>query len=311
MDSELKLSVLMTVYNESDFVEYAISSVLPYVDDLVIVEGAYKESVECGASPRSDDGTIEAIHNLFGLDSSERLDYINGPSTEGCNVYYIEANEKTDKDQRNIGLKKIKEFNQNGWLLIVDGDEVYTKENFTMVRNFMRTMSAQNKMAAYFKSLTFVNDANTCCEQEFPRLFRVTPGCEFVNDNFMCWKDKGLSWTQPHVIKLPYLRYHHYAFCKSDKKRFKLKKDWWESRFKDRDFEYDWYLDEDGKIWSPNHNLRPYHNDHPEAIKDHPLVAGRFTSGREVKTKEEEETKGEISDLASFHESAVKEKENA
>ena len=42
----MKLSVLMTVYNEKEFVEYAIRSCLPYVDHLVVVEGAYQEVID-------------------------------------------------------------------------------------------------------------------------------------------------------------------------------------------------------------------------------------------------------------------------
>jgi len=254
-----KLSVLMTVYNESDFVDYAIRACQPYVDNLIIVEGAYQETIALGAEPRSTDGTRLTLSKLS-LDI--RRDAI------------IEANEQTDKDQRNVGLEKIKELNPDGWLLIIDGDEVYTKENFEIIRNFMYLMDKQNKKAAYFKSLTFVNDAKTYCEQEFPRLFKISQNCSFFSDNYMTWEGKGDDWSLKNIIKLPYLRYHHYAFCKSkDKKRFQLKKDWWESRFPDeRNFEYDWYVNEEGKIWSPNHKLLRYTGKHPEIMKDHPLL---------------------------------------
>ena len=249
-----RLSVLMTVFNEIDFVEYAIRSCLPYVDDLVIVEGSYKETIACGAEPRSTDGTREKILSLITGDDK---------------VTYFEQNAESDKDQRNIGLNAIKEFNPDGWLHIVDGDEVYTKENFEMIHNFMNLMEKQNKRAAYFKSLTFVNDMQNFTEQEFPRLFRITKDCTFVNDNHMTWRDA--DWTPQYVIKLPYLRYHHFAFCKSDQSRFKLKCDWWNTRFGEKEFEYDWYQDEEGKIWSPNHTIQKYTGKLPKIMKDHPM----------------------------------------
>ena len=58
----MRLSVLMTIYDEAEFVDSAIRSALPYVDDLVIVEGAYEETIKPGRSPRSTDGTIDIIN---------------------------------------------------------------------------------------------------------------------------------------------------------------------------------------------------------------------------------------------------------
>jgi len=269
--SSNRLSILMIVYNEADFVEYSIRAALPHVDDLVIVEGAFAETIDCGAEPRSTDETKEKIRltAFKGLIKDEIGHGSFSFSKDLGDVYYIEANEKTDKDQRNVGLEKIKKLNPNGWLLIIDGDEIYTKENFEMIRNFMNLMGKQNKKAAYFKSLTFVNDMEHYTEQEFPRLFRITPECKFVDDNYMEWKDA--SWTLEHILKLPYLRYHHFAFCKSGL-RFETKKKWWETRFPERkDFEYDWYRDEKGEIWSPNHVIREYTGKLPEILKDHPL----------------------------------------
>jgi len=258
-----KLSVLMTVYNESQFVEYAIKACLPHVDHLVIVEGAYQETISLGASPRSTDGTIEKIDRLM-------LDYILPPDTEGpivSSIDFIQANEKTDKDQRNIGLQKIKELNPDGWCLIIDGDEIYEPDTFKMVRISMSNMEKTNKYAAYFKSLTFVNDMNHYTEQEFPRLFKITPEAKFVNDNFMSW-DK-IGWAPPWVIKIPYITYFHYSFCKGNA-RFELKKKWWETRF-GREFDYGWKVNDQGKIEDEGHDIYEFTAQHPKIMEDHPL----------------------------------------
>lgn len=269
-----KLSVLMTVYNEADFVEYAIRACLPHVDDLVIVEGAYQETIALGASPRSTDGTIKKVKDLTVVRPDSSEDHLKNAMKI---VRYIEANEQTDKDQRNIGLKEIKKRNPDGWVLIIDGDEVYDKNAFSMIKVAMHNMDKSNKLAAYFRSLTFVNDMEHFAEQDFPRLFKITPECKFIDDNFMTWPDKSTGWFSPAIIKIPYIRYHHYAFCKGNGERFKLKKDWWESRFGDnymntgKKFEYDWYVDKNGKIYSPNHDIVLYTGKHPEIMKDHPL----------------------------------------
>ena len=118
--------------------------------------------------------------------------------------------------------------------------------------------------------MSFVNDLQHFTVQEFPRLFKITKGCKFVSDNYMYWQDKMLGWGLPHIIHLPYLRFHHMAFCKG-LERFKLKSDWWNSRFNDKNFKYDWYVDDDGKLYSPNHEIQLYTGKLPEILKDHPL----------------------------------------
>lgn len=262
-----RLSVLMTVYNEAEFVEYAIRACLPYVDDLVIVEGAYQETIDVGGSPRSTDGTVRQIKDtLASLANGFRLDENEFNFDEGTKAFILYANEQTDKDQRNVGLQKIKELNPDGWLLIIDGDEVYSPENFQMVKVCMKNMERQNAKAAYFRSLTFVNDLKHYAEQDFPRLFKITPDCEFTNDNFMKWG--SLGWGYPHVIKIPYVQYHHYAFCKGAE-RFELKKKWWETRF-GKSFDYGWQADKDGLISDNNHEIREYTKKHPKIMEGHP-----------------------------------------
>ena len=252
----------MTVYNEADFIEPAIRACLPFVDHLVIVEGAYQETIKLGASPRSTDGTLKIIDKI--------CDELAEGDDDSGTIIHVSENKETDKNQRNAGLEIVKAVNPDGWLLIIDGDEVYTKETLNMIKVATRTMDVQKRLAAYFKSMTFVNDLRHYTEQEFPRLFKITPECTFVNDNFMVWPDKGVdSWISPFVMKIPYIKYHHYAFCKSHE-RFKLKKEWWESRFKN-DFEYSWHIDEKGKIVDPDHQIMLYTGQHPKEMENHSL----------------------------------------
>lgn len=257
-----KLSVLMTVYNEAEFVEYAIRSCLPYVDHLVIVEGAYQETIALGASPRSTDGTLNKIQNVI-------AEYASKEDPTAAKVRYIEANEKTDKDQRNVGLEIIKELNPEGWFMIIDGDEVYEPATFKMIQVAINNMEKTSKYAAYFKSFTFVNDMKHYAEQEFPRLFKITPGVKFTNDNFVAWEDKKVGWFTPYVIKIPYINYFHYSFCKG-KERFEMKKKWWETRF-GKPFDYGWKVNEQGKIEDPDHEIYEFTGQHPKVMESHPL----------------------------------------
>src|SRR6478609_372805 len=105
----MSIHALMTVYNEGEFIDYAIKSCLPYVKSLTIVEGAYRENIALGASMRSTDDTIKIIQRHL-----------------GGKVSLIYANEQSDPQQRNVGLENILKLAAPGDdLLIIDGDEVY------------------------------------------------------------------------------------------------------------------------------------------------------------------------------------------
>jgi hypothetical protein len=245
----------MTIYNEVDFVDYAIRSCLPYVDNLIIVEGAYRETIDIGGSPRSNDGTLDIVD-----------EYLNKNK-----IHFIQSNEQTDKDQRNVGLEIVKKLNTD-WLLIIDGDEVYEPHTFKMIKNLCKQFEKSNTYAAYFQSLTFINNFDNYTTQEFPRLFKVTPNCTFINDNFMQWKNVP-NWSHPYVVKVPQIKYFHYAFCKSNKERFLLKKKWWETRF-GTSFDYGWKI-ENNKITDNNHKILTFKKKHPIIMKSHPLYSQR------------------------------------
>lgn len=239
------IHVLMTVYNEAEFFRFAYNAIKPYFP-VTVVEGAYQESIAIGASPRSNDGTLEIC--------------------EEVGVKPILANEPTDKDQRNVGLAKIKDCNAK-WLLIIDGDEVYRESEVRMIQSLVKRMERDKQFAAYFKSLTFVNDFEHFCVQNFPRLFRLSPECVFVNDNFMEWPDHKLGWAPPHVISYPQIAYFHYGFCKS-KERFELKKRWWESRFPGTKYQYSWSMNSLGQIVDPGHQIHAFNGKHPDIMQE-------------------------------------------
>ena len=254
----MKLSVLMTVFREVEFVDYAVRSCLPHIDHLVICEGSYLETQKLGVSPRSNDGTIEIIEK-----------YRNDPK-----VHVIYANEESDKDQRNVGWKKIKELNPDGFLLIVDGDEIFQPQTFDLIYSTMNMMRKLQKKFAYFESLTFVNDANHYTKQYFPRLFDLKNSVGFFNDNHMQWTDKVYDHSILYGQGSSPIKYHHYSFCKGSEK-FKEKRNWWMSRGLGKDFDYGWKIDENNQITDKNHRIFLYEGKHPSIMESHPMMQGK------------------------------------
>jgi glycosyltransferase involved in cell wall biosynthesis len=245
----MKLGVLCTVYNEGLFLDYSIKSYIDHVDNIAIVEGAYLETVALGKPERSNDGTLEIIEKY----------------KENQKVNIDHVNLQTDRNHRNVGLERLRQSGCD-WLLIVDGDECYHEIDFQFIRKEALLYTKHNIKAAYFQSLTFVNDFNHYTIQSFPRLFKITPGCTFVNDNFMQWENA--SWAAPHVIKSN-TKFYHYSFCKG-RERFETKAKWWETRF-GTPFNYGWMIDENGIISDKNHKIYEFTGRHPKVILEHPL----------------------------------------
>ena len=74
-----------------------------------------------------------------------------------------------------------------------------------------------------------------------------------IQDNYLQWKDRGIDWCEPYIIKMPQISYYHFAFTKG-LKRFELKQKWWQTRF-GHNFDYGWHVNGEGKISDPNHKI--------------------------------------------------------
>lgn len=227
----MKLSAMMTVFNDCEVLDASIKSVKDNVDQLVICEGSYKERHKDGVPARSTDKTIDICKQY----------------ADGKRVLFFQANEQSDPQQRNFCLEKIKQSNSDGWFLIVDSDEVYQQNTFPFIRQLCS--KSGNIHAVYFQSMTFVNDLEHYTIQHFPRLFKITTECTFINDNQMYWKD--IPWCPPYVVMMNNIKYLHYSFTKGIKK-FEEKKKWWMGRGLITD--YGWRVNEKGLIEDPEHH---------------------------------------------------------
>lgn len=245
----MSLVVLATVYNEAKFLELALQSVVPHVDGLVAVEGAYQEVMKLGKPARSTDGTLDIL----------KAAVAKWPTK----FTYVEANEKSDPHQRNVALGIIKKAYPGATAtMILDGDELYMPYQIRAASALAKGMNERGIDAYYFTCMTFVNDYKHYVLQQFPRLFRLYEDTEFINDNYV--RGGGKDWTQitPAVYDM---KYFHYGFVKGPDK-FKTKKQWWNTRFGSGNFNYDWHLEE-GQIVPENHTVYEYAGRHPTGIE--------------------------------------------
>jgi glycosyltransferase involved in cell wall biosynthesis len=245
----MKLGAICTAYNEVKFIECSLLSIIDHVDCISLVEGSYKERIALGQSPRSTDGTLEVISNFISNQDINKK------------IVYKQANEESDAHQRNVSLDVLKQKNCD-WVIIVDMDEVYTPQIFKLIHKVIDTNKKQDVF--YHTCKTFVNDFDKYVKQQFPRLFRLYEDTEFVNDNFVNCNGKEWPELSKTIIDT---QYFHYGFMKGEE-CFRAKKQWWENRFGDREFHYDWHIGDNGKITPEGHKVYKFDSSkHPEVIK--------------------------------------------
>lgn len=104
----------MIVFNEEEYLPYSLRSIYDYVDKIVIVEGAIAKVIKsgfAGENGKSIDKTCEIIDKF--PDPKKKIVIEHGKF-------------KHKNDQRNHCLKHVP---LNSWILVVDGDEIYSKRN--------------------------------------------------------------------------------------------------------------------------------------------------------------------------------------
>tara|TARA_R110002020_G_scaffold268819_3_gene484109 strand:- start:47581 stop:48420 length:840 start_codon:yes stop_codon:yes gene_type:complete len=106
-----------SVLNEGDFLGYSLESVLPWVDKVIIVEGAYKNHVPSNrGKTTSIDNTVEVIKG-----------FLDNPK-----VTYVHASMQNQNRQRDQYLKYLE---TGDIMLMVDGDELYCERDLSFIRN--------------------------------------------------------------------------------------------------------------------------------------------------------------------------------
>jgi glycosyltransferase involved in cell wall biosynthesis len=234
------IGALMTVYNEAEYADYAIRSALEQVDYLSIVEGAYQETLKMnpGKTPRSNDGTLDIISR-----------YKDHPKV---NIIY--ANEKSDPQQRNVGLQFLKD-KRCDWILIIDADEIWDTYEYECLKDKLEAVSPDVETIK-LDILVFVNNFLTYTNQTMSRVFRMHDDLIFISDNETQYHYKFINWHEP--------KFFHYAYVKN-KDRFNTKINWWKCRGGS-----DWFVDKDGNYYSPNHTLYHFYDGHPCIMESHP-----------------------------------------
>jgi len=239
----------MCLHNEEDFMRESIFSVMDFLDELIIVEGAWGENIAVNGEPRSTDRTLEYIKELQDYPFHNKL-------------RFYQHNEATQLIQRN---KFFTYAPEDCWLWIIDADEVYEPQE---VVRLIQLLEETQDEGIKIRSLTFINDAETYSTIGFPRCFRIKPGHRYT---FSAPNDLLKDGRKVPVVKHEYVRFFHYSYChKPD--RFTEKK-------RERTHlhgSFAWSLNEEGKVTRPDAKIEKFTGIHPPIMSGHKLITGKI-----------------------------------
>ena len=247
----MNIGVLMNVYNEAEWLDCAIGSIIDWTDTIVIVEGAYGIAIEAGASERSTDGTLDI------LDIWQK----NYPNK----ITLIKANERDEAPQLQLGVEILKQKKVD-WYLLVDGDEIWEKRDLALIRAAIVRGDANSIYQYRAMFYNFINSFDKYYDGKFKRVFKLTPGAKTIGQNGLMWPDVGLycdtGTNEPHIGELPDMcRCFHYTEIKP-KNRWLLKKSYLQVRDNNPRFKH-WYATRDGFI-NDEKDIKTFRKRHPE-----------------------------------------------
>lgn len=251
----------MAAYNEAEYIEYAIRSTIEHVDVMIVIEGAFKETVETGGSRHSDDGTLEILSRL-----KEEF---------GQKLQLVQCSPLPQLNHRNIVFQAVQRLrpdinDQEYWLWIIDADEVYDEENATKLQTLLQTTEFE---CIKVDSMTFVNDFQHWVRIAFPRCFLIQPeiphyfsGPNHIVQHYVRWGDNRLLNDFELNVE-DEIKFWHYSYVKAPERFTQKKKE--RTRVHGS---FKWYLGDDDKVTADGVNIREYHGEHPEVMRDHPRM---------------------------------------
>jgi hypothetical protein len=188
-------------FDDPDYLHVALESFKWLPDKLYIIEGSWQSSQGYSNTP---------------LRSNQYVYNIIDRHVDNKRIFLIQANERGEKEQRQIGLEKAKEDGAD-WCWMLDSDEVYTKPVMVQILNQLN-LAPPSTHGFRVQSFNFINSFNTWYRGDYNRIYRVTPEAHFVlNNDVQFYKDGRKTDILTITDRL---RYFHYNYVKSDPAQF-------------------------------------------------------------------------------------------
>ncbi|MAG44568.1 hypothetical protein CL633_01635 [bacterium] len=284
MNENMKIIGILPVYEEADWIEYAVKNIIDFVDILIIAEG-YQGPFWHFWGNRSKDGTLKILDKLV-------KKYPAKIKKIKC-AWGLHVNRgKCRTHNRALALiKKLGFFQQDNWYFLVDSDEFYTKESLKEIK---KTIIKTDKDFFYVHDRMFFYNFKYFISATHGRLFRLTNGLHFKPAQWPCYAN-GTPYVS-HPEKVGYLLkgepMFHYCFIRSTRRILKkIQMEFLSGAYKSLVFVWldeiflNWTENKAEEIYKKNQKitnifgilyggeplkLEKYNDSHPEALDDHP-----------------------------------------
>jgi len=234
----MRITALINCYNSEEYIEYCLKSIYPYVEQIIIIDGAFNTRIK---PPVSNDGTEEIIK------------IIKDKEFPGSKIIYIHEGGNNEVEQRNKAFSWISPENSD-WVFIVDDDEIYKPQDLLYLREFLEYASEDGY---FIHSFDFVNSFDWYRENFHRRIYRVKENMKFsgiIKVSYSSIECKVKEFI-PQVTKF------HYSYVHNEKRGI----------IKQKEIDHDFGWEIDGRIYKRRGmKLKKFKGEHPEIMRSHP-----------------------------------------
>jgi len=156
----MKIIATIPAYNEELFLDYTISSMYDFVDEIIITDSAIEASIKCGLSHRSIDKTPEIVDKW--MKKSNKIHLILSDKVS-----------KTHGENLIPALEMAKEL-KGDWLFHVGADEIWPTHALKPMRNILANCQKAGILGLNVWMNYFAPDFWHCKDFRNPRLAQLT-----------------------------------------------------------------------------------------------------------------------------------------
>ena len=272
-----KPSVIMTIYNEEEYIEYALKSIYDWAWEIIIVEGVVENMFKVTGEYQSTDNTASIINK-----------FIKKHDKEG-KIKYTRFN-RTFQDKRELQNEACSKITGNIFFKL-DGDEVYKKEHLELLKRAY--VEDPNLDLIYFTTLNFwtsfklVTKGMSWDAPHF-KICRWHPWLRYIKDHSTLYDSKLQTeyiWRRPvyKSIFMPSVVNYHFGWAKRPS-NITNKLQFVKNRSSDgrKDMYDKGVVQSTYTTWNPGKWANPYESNTgfvfpfygtlPEALKGHPYM---------------------------------------
>jgi len=234
----MKIVALVNCYNSEEYIEYCIKSIYPYVEQIIIIDGAFNDKIQ---PTISNDKTEEIIKRIMDKEYP------------GGKITYVREGGNNEVEQRNKVFRYIDLYTMD-WLFIVDDDEIYKPEDLLSLREFLEYA---DKDGYYVHSFDFINSFDWYKDNSHRRIYRIDPSMKFSGIIKVSYGNKEYEVKE----FIPNINKFHYSYVHNEMR----------AQMKTIEISHDFPWKIEGRIFKRKGlKLKKFEGEHPEIMHNHP-----------------------------------------